>query len=49
MTSVMVNGLPGKMATKVAEHIDALRYLQRKVEAREKGRFYSMIDVLKGE
>lgn len=29
--------------------LDALRYLRRKVEAGEKGRVYSMIDVLKGE
>ena len=29
--------------------LDALRYLQRKVEAGERGKVYSMIDVLKGE
>jgi len=29
--------------------LDAIRFLQRKVEAGEKGKVYSMIDVLKGE
>ena len=29
--------------------LDAIRYLQKKIEAGEKGKVYSMIDVLKGE
>jgi 4-hydroxy-tetrahydrodipicolinate reductase len=29
--------------------LDAIRYLQKKIDAGEKGKVYSMIDVLKGE